>query len=89
MATYQKEQGQYMTPDALFVGMHHLFDDDYIASLSKGDRVDLASSAYLDAIQPKWSTYDFVADEDMKDYFIENSNIGVFLDNFIAKMLGV
>jgi hypothetical protein len=76
------------TPDALFVGVHHLFDDVYIGSLERGEEVDIGSYEYLSAVNPAWSDYAFVDDEDIRDYFIANSNIGVFLDNFIAKMLG-
>ena len=75
------------TPDALFVGLHKLFDDIYLNSLSAGDTIDIGSNSYLDAICPEWSSYNFVSDEDIKEYFIANSNIGVFLDKFISTML--
>lgn len=75
------------TPDALFVGLHKLFSEEYIASLSQGEKIDINSKEYLDAIQPEWSNYDYISDEDIKEYFLENSNIGLFLDNFIKAML--
>lgn len=75
------------TPDALFVGLHRLFDDDYIDSLKPGDCVYINDQNYLGAVNPSWSNYSFVADEEMREYFIDNSNIGVFLDKFIELMM--
>lgn len=75
------------TPDALFVGVHKLFKDTYIDTLVVGTHIDINSADYLNAICPMWSTYDFVSDEDMREYFLENNNIGEFLDKFILSML--
>ena len=75
------------TPDALFIGVHQLFDDAYLNSLTIGDLIDISSDTYLDAIQPSWSSYSFVSDEDIKEYFLANNNIGVFLDKFINALL--
>lgn len=75
------------TPDALFVGLHKLFNKDYLDSLNSGDKIDIGSDEYLDAIQPEWSTYEFVSDDDIKEYFLKNNNIGMFLDKFISSMI--
>lgn len=75
------------TPDALFVGLHKLFNETYLSGLSSGDKIDIGDKEYLDAIVPEWSSYDFVSDEDIKEYFIANNNIGMFLDKFISSML--
>lgn len=75
-------------PDALFIGVHKLYRAGYLEGLKKGELIDRTSKEYLDAIQPEWSTYDFVSDEDIREYFLEHSNIGVFLDTFIEKMIG-
>ena len=75
------------TPDALFIGVHKLFNDAYIDGLVPGTQVDINSNDYLKAICPMWSDYQFVSDEDMREHFLENSNIGAFLDKFISSML--
>lgn len=74
------------TPDAMFIGIHKLFSDDYLNSLSVGDVIDIASDTYLDGIQPKWSELDFIKDEDIKLFYMEQFNLGEFLDTFIEKM---
>ena len=75
------------TPDALFVGVHKLFSDDYLKLLKQEDQIDISSQDYLKSVQPEWSTYDFVPDEDIKEYFLAHSNIGLFLDKFIRAMI--
>lgn len=74
------------TPDALFVGVHKLFDDAYIDKLVCGTKIDINGHDYLSAIHPMWSDYSFVSDEDMREYFLKNNNIGEFLDKFILSM---
>lgn len=77
------EEYKNRTPDSMFVGVHKLFEDDFLNSLKKSDQINISGEEYLNAIIPKWSNYEFVLDEDIKDYFIEHSNIGEFLDEFI------
>ena len=71
------------TPDSMFIGVHKLFKDDYLLGLKKTEHVDISSEQYLNAISPSWSNYEFVSDEDIKDYFLKYNNIGKFLDEFI------
>lgn len=75
------------TPDALFVGLHKLFKVDYLNSLSPGKEINIGSDEYLDAIEPEWSSYDYIEDEAIKEFFINNNNIGKFLDKFITSIL--
>lgn len=75
------------TPAVLFVGLHKLFDDSYLSSLVAGTQIDIDSDVYLQSIVPEWSDYSFVMDEDMREYFIEHSNVGQFLDQFVRLML--
>lgn len=74
------------TPDAMFIGIHKLFSDDYLNSLSLNDEIDIASDEYLNGIQPKWSDLEFIKDEDIKLFYTEQFNLGEFLDAFIEKM---
>lgn len=74
------------TPDVLFVGVHKLFEDSYLDGLVRDTQIDINSSTYLNSIRPMWSDYLFVSDEDMREYFLENNNIGVFLDKFISSI---
>lgn len=74
------------TPSALFIGIHKLFDENYLNSLNENDKIDIGSEEYLRAVIPEWSKYSFVSDDDIKEYFIKNNNIGLFLDKFIQKM---
>ena len=74
------------TPDAMFIGIHKLFSDDYLSSLSAGEEIDIASATYLNGIQPEWSGLDFIKDEDIKLFYTEQFNLGEFLDKFIKKM---
>lgn len=80
------EADKARTPDALYVGVHKLFTDEYLSTLVRGDYIDIGGKEYLNGINPIWSTYDFVDDDDIKDYFIENNNIGLFLDKFILHL---
>lgn len=75
------------TPDAVFVGVHQLFDPDYLTTLVPNQMMDLNADSYLTAIQPQWSDYEFIPDEEIKEYFLAQSNIGLFLDQFIQAML--
>lgn len=74
-------------PDAMFIGVHQLFDQKYLNALSDGDSVSLNSKEYLDHIKPAWSDYAFIKDEQVREYFEQHSNIGEFLDEFINIML--
>ncbi|SCW31114.1 N-6 DNA Methylase [Ruminococcaceae bacterium YRB3002] len=74
------------TPDAMFIGVHKLFDESYLASLSEGDEIDVSSTSYLDGIQPEWSDLSFISDEELRQFFAEQLNLGRFLDTFIEKM---
>jgi len=74
------------TPDALFVGVHRLFNDNYLNSLTKKKTIDIASDEYLNNVNPKWSSYEFIDDEIIKEYFIKNNNIGLFIDKFIESI---
>lgn len=74
------------TPDAMYIGIHKLFSDEYLESLTEGDEIDIASNSYLDGIQPKWSNLEFIKDEDIKMFYFEQFNLGEFLDKFIEKM---
>lgn len=74
-------------PDAMFIGVHKLFDDTYINSLKKRDSVCISSDKYLSHIIPAWSDYSFIKDEKIREYFQKHCNIGNFIDEFIDKML--
>ena len=74
------------TPDAMYIGIHKLFTDDYLNSLTAGDVIDVASDDYLEGIQPEWSDLKFIKDEDIRLFYAEQFNLGEFLDKFIEKM---
>lgn len=74
------------TPDSLFIGVHKLFDDNYLNNLKDGDSIHISDSSYLNSVVPEWSNYNFVDDDDMKEYFIYHNNIGKFLDKFIEEI---
>lgn len=71
------------TPDSMFIGVHKVFKDEYLNALKSGDYIDKSDEYFLNSINPQWSNYEFVSDEDIQDYFIEHNNIGDFLDEFI------
>lgn len=75
-----------ISPDAMYIGIHKLFADSYLDELTTGDLIDISSDHYLNGIQPEWSNLDFIKDEDVKLYYIEQFNLGDFLDRFIEKM---
>ncbi len=74
------------TPDALFVGIHKLFKDEFLNNLRPGEMVDLSSEEYLNGIEPVWSDCNFIDDEEIRDYFLAE-NIGEFLDEFVKIIL--
>lgn len=70
------------SPDALYIGIYKLFNNNFLNSLTTNEIVDISSNGYLSSIAAKKSDLSFVKDEDVFDKFKEQ-NIGIFLDEFI------